>query len=115
MTNVIRYYLVINNTEVTHLRADFSYQLGGYNMFTGRYEARGYYMGVVPVKITDDGDWITESFLCSSGKKKCILEVARKSQRKSDEAFVYFDASINDFIMNYFDEFEVYLGEYVTR
>lgn len=115
MQIVTLYYKVIDNSDVTHLKAELLYDLGGYNMFTGKYECRGYYMSVRPVKRRDNGGCFTESFKLPSGKKQCILEVARQSTKKMDEAVDCFISNIGDFIVNHFSEFKVNLEDYEVR
>lgn len=102
-----KYYEVKNKQDVTHLKAEVYYSLGGYNVFTGKNEDRGYYMSIAPVKRENFEGHVLESFVAFSGVKQCILPVQRKSQEKMDEAIKYFDNNILDFVNHHFEAFEI--------
>ena len=112
----IRYYNVKNYPNVTHLKAEIYYSLGGINYFTYKNESRGYYMSISPVKreVTDSG-YTMESYTAFSGLKQCVLPVQRKSQKKMNEAIEYFDKHILEFMNNHFSEFDVDTENYEVR
>lgn len=107
-----KYYKVKNSQEVTHLKAEIYYSLGGYNGFTSNMELRGYYMSIAPVKREDIFGGVTERYMAFSGLKKCVLPVQRKSQKKMNEAIQYFNNNILEFMKSYFDEFDVDIENY---
>ena len=113
---VTRYYPIKNrNGKATHLKAEIYYALGGHNVFTYKNESRGYYISVSPVERSDKYGYMMESYTAFTGLKQCVLEVQRKSAKKLAEAIEYFDAHVDEFITNYFSEFEVDLNEYEVR
>lgn len=76
-----------NTRSATHLKIELRYSLGGYNVFTGKTEDRGYYLSVSPVERRQT-DWgiTTESYMAFSGVKQCVKTVARKSAKAEAEA-----------------------------
>lgn len=77
------------NKEKTFLKCELYYSLGGMNYFTGRVEARGYYVSVSPVERGDG--W--ESFTAFSGWKKCVVECARKGKKAEAKALEVYEAT----------------------
>ena len=77
-----KYILVKENNAATHIKIETYYNLGGYNYFTGKSEARGYYLSVTPVQKSRG----MESFTAFSGIKQCIKAVNRKSAKAEAEA-----------------------------
>lgn len=112
---VTRLYKVNNNANVTHLKAQVYYALGGANMFTYKNEPRGYWMQIVPVKRENKYGYTMESFTAFTGLKALVLPVQRKSKKKFDEAIAYFEEHIEEFIKNNFSEFEVNLEEWEVK
>ena len=110
MDKVVRYYKVNNNPNVTDLKAEIYYSLGGINYFTSRNEQRGYYMSISPVK----RDGVCESYTAFTGLKQLVLPVQRKSNKKMIEAITYFEKHILDFMRDYFGEYEVETENYET-
>lgn len=82
-----KYIEVKENRNATHLKIEVYYNLGGMNYFTGKPEARGYYLSVSPVSRsrTDYGATL-ESYTAFSGIKECIKTVTRKSVKAEAEA-----------------------------
>ena len=115
MDRMVRYYKVSNNPSATHLKAQIYYSLGGFNCFTYKNEARGYYMSITPVKRSSDSYGTMESYTAFSGLKQCVLPVQRKSQKKMNEAISYFENNILEFMRNHFGEFEVDTENYEMR
>lgn len=74
--------ITAGDTSCTHLQAEVYYSLGGYNVFTGREEPRGYYLSVSPV--TKSGCMV--SYAAFSGSKKCVLKCERQSKKRFEEA-----------------------------
>ncbi len=88
MEHIKKEYLNTNKDK-TFLKCELYYSLGGMNYFTGRTEARGYYVSVSPVERGDG--W--ESYTAFSGWKKCVVECARKGKKAEAKALeVYEDA-----------------------
>ena len=112
---LIRYYNVNNNPNVTHLKAEIYYSLGGMNYFTSKVERRGYYMSIMPVERRNKYGYMLESYVGFTGLKQCVLEVSRKSQKKMNEAINYFDQHILEFMNNHFSEFDVDTENYEVR
>lgn len=72
--------------DVTHLRVEVYYSLGGYNNFTGKSEGRGYYLSVSPVGRSERCGVVMESYLAFTGRKLLILPVSRQSAKRFEEA-----------------------------
>lgn len=102
-----RLYKVKNNPNVTHLKAEIYYNLGGMNYFTSRTEARGYYMSISPVKRENRGGCVMESYTAFTGLKQLVVPVQRKSKKKMEEAVAYFEEHIKEFMETHFGQFEV--------
>ncbi len=62
------------------------YDLGGYNYFSGNKNPRGYYLSVIPVKVTEYG-FTTQMF---SGYKRVIAETNRYNEKKFREYCKYY-------------------------
>ena len=105
--SVVRLFKVKGNPNVTHLKAEIYYSLGGMNYFTYKNEARGYYMSISPVKREDRGSCVMESYTAFTGLKQLVVPVSRKSQKKMNEAIEYFESHIKEFIETHFGQFEV--------
>lgn len=108
---MVKYYKVNNHPRITHLKAEIYYSLGGVNYFTSKNESRGYYISICPV----ERDGIIESYTVFTGLKQCVLPVQRKSQKKTNEAILYFENHILEFMRNHFSEFEVDTTNYEVR
>lgn len=81
-----KYIALAPNNAATHLRIDLDYSLGGYNVFTGKSESRGYYLSVMPVTRERVAGATLESFTAFSGIKQCIKPVSRKSEKAARDA-----------------------------
>lgn len=77
---------VVKKGDVTHLRVEVYYSLGGYNLFTYKQEPRGYYLSVSPVGRSERGGVVMESYQAFSGTKQLILPVNRQSGKRMEEA-----------------------------
>lgn len=75
---MIKQYLTILNPDnnANDLQVCFTYDLGGFNPFTGRAVPRGYYLIITPVNVS--GNCI--SFTAFSGSKYLLYETKRKSE-----------------------------------
>lgn len=71
-----------NSKFQTHLKVELYYELGGMNYFTGRAEARGYYLSVSPVQRSG----VFETYTGFTGVKHCLLPVSRQSKKAEKEA-----------------------------
>lgn len=71
-------------TGKEELKIEVYYSLGGWNMFNGSQEARGYWMSVSPVEREDN----MESFIIGRGRRKFLNEtrVDRKGGKAEQEA-----------------------------
>lgn len=76
-----------NSKEITHLRVETKYDLGGTNCFTDEIVKRGYYLYVIPVeRHTNTQGYATECFTAFSGNKLLLKGVARRSKKAEAEA-----------------------------
>lgn len=107
MDRITRYYKVKNKGANDFLKAEVYYSLGGMNYFTNKTEDRGYYISVCPVERKTDSYGIVESYTAFTGAKMLILPVTRQSSKKMTKAVELFETRIEDFIKNYFSEYEV--------
>lgn len=83
-------YVKIDGAQgVTHLKIETAYTLGGYNVFTYKQEARGYYLHVSPVERSRG----FESYVAFTGAKKLLKAVSRKSAKA--------EAAAEDIAANY--------------
>ena len=98
----MKHYLAVkpNAHKTTHLKVELTYNLGGFNVFTCKQEARGYYLSVCPVKRERDEYGVMESFVAFSGTKLLVKEVKRKSQKAEQEAYKL-AAGYTDELVNY--------------
>lgn len=98
MEHIKKEYLNTNK-EKTFLKCELYYSLGGMNYFTGRTEARGYYVSVSPVKRSDG--W--ESYTAFSGWKKCVVECARKGKKAEAKALEVYEAAKQEMLGRFED------------
>jgi hypothetical protein len=70
------------------LKVQVYYDKGGWNVFSGDKEKRGYYLSVTPVSVTrrEDGSVLMEETSAFSGIKILIKEVNRRSKKRSKAA-----------------------------
>ena len=74
----VREYDASGNGDINKVRIEVYYNVGGANYFTGRSEARGYYISIQPLKV---GKNFT-SFTGFTGVKELVEEANRFSQKK---------------------------------
>ena len=87
ITITTTYIPVKNCTEITHLKVELYYSMGGWNYFTSQQEPRGYYLSVMPVKKWRSETGCTcEQFVAFQGVRTLIKAVARKSKKAESEA-----------------------------
>jgi len=89
-TTISKKYLAVlpNDKNITHLKVELYYDLGGANYFSGSVEARGIKLSVSPVQREERNDNIVvESYTAFSGFKKLVKEMARYN-KKTCENFV---------------------------
>lgn len=80
-------YEKIENTDNQFLKIELNYNKGGMNYWTGRMEARGYYLYVQRVERTDYGGHSIESFIVGQGGvRSFLLEVKRQSPKAKAQA-----------------------------
>ena len=87
------------NQDKTFLKCELYYSLGGMNYFTGRAEARGYYVSVSPVERGDG--W--ESYTAFSGWKKCVVECARKGKKAEAKALEVYETAKQEMLGRFED------------
>lgn len=87
-----------NTQDITHLKTEVYYCLGGTNYFTGEPKKRGYYVSVTPVKKWTQNGVKMESFVAFTGFSKLIKEVSRKSKAAEMESRVLSETMIFDMI-----------------
>lgn len=75
-----------NSKDITHLKIEVYYDLGGYSYFTYTEKKRGYYVSVTPVKRWTVEGVVMESFTAFTGFKMLVKEVSRKSKKAESEA-----------------------------
>jgi hypothetical protein len=79
------------------LKIEVYYNKGGMNYFSGKVEARGYYLSVSPVERQQQNNSIViESWAAFSGTKVLIKEVTRKSEKAFQEAILLAEARIDE-------------------
>lgn len=88
MESIMKTYKKIkaNDDNVTHIKCELYYDLGGYNVFSYKEEPRGYYVSTSPVTRGEVDGYVMESYVAFSGYKKCIHEVKRRSKKAEEKA-----------------------------
>jgi hypothetical protein len=74
--------LIKTNVPNKYLVVEVYYNLGGMNYFSGKSEARGYYLSVTPQTIAGG----VKTFTAFTGTKMLLLEVKRQSPKSLTEA-----------------------------
>ena len=106
MEHIKKEYLNTNKDK-TFLKCELYYSLGGMNYFTGRTEARGYYVSVSPVeRETRDYGVTMESYTAFSGWKKCVVECARKGKKAEAQALAAYEAAKQEMLARFSDLLE---------
>lgn len=98
MEHIKKEYLNTNKDK-TFLKCELYYSLGGMNYFTGKAEARGYYVSVSPVERSNG--W--ESYTAFSGWKKCVVECARKGKKAEAKALEVYEAAKQEMLGRFED------------
>ena len=80
------YIPVQENSNVTHIKVEVKYDLGGYSFATYREKPRGYYLYVTPVKREEKYGCMMESFTAFTGYSYFLKDVKRKSAKAEAEA-----------------------------
>ena len=78
-------YIPVEGSEKKFVRLDSDYSLGGYNVFTGRPERRGYYVYARYVERDD----IMESCVLGEGFKQLVVELKRNNKKAEKQAEEY--------------------------
>lgn len=73
---------IYEKIEGQEYKVEVYYNKGGYNNWTDKYESRGYYVSVAPVKRERKDGYISERMNPREAVKKCIQEVGRKSDKQ---------------------------------
>jgi hypothetical protein len=83
----MKLYIPVEGKEnVSHIKVDTFYDLGGTNYWTYKQNKRGYYVSCTPVFREDRGGVIMESTILGTGYKKLCKEVTRHSKKAAAEA-----------------------------
>ena len=98
MEHIKKEYLNTNKDK-TFLKCELYYSLGGMNYFTGKTEARGYYVSVSPVERSNG--W--ERYTAFSGWKKCVVECARKGRKAEAKALEVYEAAKQEMLGRFED------------
>jgi len=74
--------VIKNEKNITHLKVELYYDLGGANYFTGTNEARGIKLSISPVnrEVRENGIAV-ESYMAFSGFKKLVKEMSRYNKK----------------------------------
>jgi hypothetical protein len=75
----------------TFIKVELLYNLGGYNIYTGESDPRGYYISAYPVERVDKYSYALENYTAGTIIKKCIVPVNRKSKKQESIALELFD------------------------
>lgn len=88
------------------------YSLGGMNYFTYKNEPRGYYFSITPILV--ENGW--RSYNVFSGQKTCVLECARQSRKRYEEAKSLLDSLEERYLDDFCAENGIVLfGDYIER
>jgi len=83
-TTITKKYLEVlpNDKNITHLKVELYYDLGGMNYFSGSVEGRGIKLSICPVQRSErENGIVVESYTAFSGFKKLLKEMARFNQK----------------------------------
>jgi hypothetical protein len=83
-TTITKKYLEVlpNDKNITHLKVELYYDLGGMNYFSGSVEGRGIKLSISPVQRSErENGIVVESYTAFSGFKKLLKEMARFNQK----------------------------------
>lgn len=78
-----------SGANCTHIKVVLYYTKGGINYFTCKVEARGIYLSVTPVEVSNGKGYTSESYTAFSGIKQILHETARYNAK-------FFDAYVPD-------------------
>ena len=95
-TKLIWSHPVVNNPEVNTIDVEVYYSKGGMNYFTGKVEARGYYMQASPVKVEKRGDYEITTYTAFTGVKNLISEAKRFSKKTFEDLSLIRNLSLVD-------------------
>lgn len=97
---MMKKYLAVkeNTNNITHIKIELYYDLGGANYFTGTQEDRGYYLSVTPVERRNNGNYATERYIGFTGIKQNIKKVKRKSAKAETEAENLIDVYLDNLL-----------------
>lgn len=95
------YYIIENEQEY---QVKLYFNKGGINYFTNKFEVKGFYLSVCPVKTTrtENGDLMSVEFVALSGIKTFIMEVERYSKVAEEKAIEIAEDKIQEMI-NYIE------------
>lgn len=86
---VVSSKLLKTNRENTQLKVEIYYSRGGWNVFTGNEDPRGFWISVQPVSHSETAGIKMESFVVGSGLKKFLTETkADRPGGKAEQAAV---------------------------
>ena len=86
MKKYFDYHTEGNKTQ--SIKVEVEYSKGGFNGFTGGQERRGIWLYICPVTLEKmklgEKDYVSEQYIAFSGKKICLRELSRKSDKQLD-------------------------------
>ena len=103
-----RRYKVIENAKANAMDFAITYNKGGYNFATYKYEPRGYYFSFRPVTVEDK--WV--SFVAFSGAKCLIMECNRNTPKQFAHAKKMLDEMIKKHEVWWSNEYVVVYTSY---
>ena len=114
-----RTFGIVNNSEVNRIDAKIYYDLGGWNMWQGGNEGRGYWFSIGEYKFIDHGTFSSIEFsLKTDGTHgvKCLVEpVKRQSKKRYEMAKARLDELVERFLEPYCNEHGLELGELIEE
>ena len=92
------------------------YQLGGYNLWNGDTEARGYYLYCSPVekkvnKLSDGREYTSVSQVLGKGSKILLKAVSRQSKKALEEALKIAEREESNLVQRVLDRYGLKLAQ----
>ena len=106
-TRILKEHKIIDGKK-TFVEVSLSYDLGGWNFFTGESEARGIYVNVSPVEKGDG--W--RSFTAFSGIKM-LVKPLKRFNKKIFESFVPEETDVERLLTHVLNKNNITIEQYV--
>ena len=94
---IVQKYEVFNNKDFNRIDVEIAYSKGGFNLWTGKQERRGYWLYIIPC-IVEKNLTITKAF---SGNKVLLDPAKRLSGKKLNKIINSFDMQKHIDLLNY--------------